>query len=111
MRIKAVLALTAMTLVMAVGPALAGTRSVKVGDNYFGKPGGETIHVSRGTTVRWTWAGANPHNVTVLRGPSRFHSGTMTTGSYSHRFTRAGTYTLYCTVHGASIMSMRVVVR
>jgi plastocyanin len=49
------------------------------------------------------------HNVTVRSGPSTFHSRTQAQGSYSHVFTRPGTYALYCTIHPS--MKMTVVVR
>jgi plastocyanin len=88
-------------------PALAATKSVKVGDDYFVKPGGATVTVKHGTTVQWVWKGALAHNVTVRRGPVRFHSRTQTRGSYSVRLTKRGTYTIYCTIHGP-VMSMKI---
>jgi plastocyanin len=91
--------------------ALAGSsKTVKVGDNYFVRQGGATVTVRRGTTVTWRWNGSAPHNVTVRRGPARFHSRTQVHGTYSRRLTRAGTYTIYCTIHGP-VMSMRIRVR
>ena len=49
--------------------------------------------------VEWEWEGHNQHNVTVTRGPVKFHSKTMSSGSFSKRLTRKGTYTIYCTIH------------
>ena len=49
------------------------------------------------------------HNVVVHTGPAFFSSKTQVRGSYSHVFTRKGTYALVCTVHPK--MKMTVVVR
>jgi plastocyanin len=84
----------------AAVPALAATRSVTVGDDYFVRKGSApTVTVKRGTTVRWVWRGKSPHNVTVRRGPVRFKSTTKRRGTYSRRLTRRGTYRIVCTVH------------
>jgi plastocyanin len=45
----------------------------------------------------------------VHTGPSSFSSRTQVRGSYSHTFTKRGTYRLVCTVHPK--MRMTVVVR
>lgn len=102
----AALALTALI----AAPAGARTRGVKVGDDFFGRPGGVTLHIHRGDRVRWRWTGHNPHTVTAIRGPKRFNSGIRTRGTYTHRFTRRGTYLIQCMVHGP-MMRMRIVVR
>jgi plastocyanin len=104
--------LVAGLLVPAVTPAFAATKTVKVGDNYFVRPRGvPTVTVSNGTKVTWTWTGKNLHNVTVTRGPRKFHSGSKKSGRFSRTVNRAGTYTIICTVHGASDQSMKLVVR
>ena len=55
--------------------ALAATKTVKVGDVYFVKRGTpQTVTVSKGTTVKWTWVGNLPHNVKVTKGPVKFTS-------------------------------------
>jgi plastocyanin len=100
--------LAAMGTAYVAGPALSKTRSVEVGDNYFVRDaGGATVKLKKGARLKWEWEGKNPHDVTVKSGPSKFHSTTKRTGTYSHRFTRRGTYVIYCTVHG-SAMSMKV---
>lgn len=92
-------------------PAVAGTRSVEVGDNYFVRDaGGATVKLHKGQSLRWRWEGKAAHNVTVSKGPQRFHSKTQSSGSYTHRFTKAGSYTIFCTIHGPK-MSMKVVVK
>lgn len=59
-----------------------------------------TLHIARGTTVRWLFQDANtPHNVTS-RGRTKFrNSHTKQSGSYAFRFTKTGTYKYVCTIH------------
>ena len=93
-------------------PATAATVRVKIGDNYFVRSSGvPRVKVDKGTRVQWVWRGRSAHNVKVTRGPARFGSSTMRSGTFSKRVRRAGTYTLVCTVHGASDQSMKLVVR
>jgi plastocyanin len=94
---------------IGAGSALAGGKTIRVGDNWFVKPGGATVTVARGTTVTWRWTGSAPHNVTVRKGPVRFSSRTQTRGSFSKRLVKPGTYSLICTIHGpAMTMKLRV---
>jgi plastocyanin len=96
-----------VSLGVAVPAALAATKSVKVGDNYFVKDKGvPTVTVKKGTTVKWNFAGDAPHNVTVSKGPVKFKSKTMSSGSFSKKVTKAGTYKIFCSIHGASDQSM-----
>lgn len=95
----------------AVAPALAATK-VKVGDNYFvRKSGVPTVTVNKGAKVKWKWTGKSVHNVTVAKGPADFRSTTKSSGSYTKKLKKKGTYTLVCTVHGAKDQSMKLVVR
>jgi plastocyanin len=95
--------------------AVAKTRTVPVGDIYFVKDDGRrnTVTVRRGDTVRFRWVGRLDHNVVATgANRSRFRSiPTRSRGSVRRRFNRRGTYTLYCTLHGAAQQSMRVRVR
>jgi plastocyanin len=105
-------AVVAGLLVAAAVPALAATKKVSVGDNWFvRKSGVPTVTVNKGDKVTWVWNGKSVHNVTVTKGPAKFKSGSMTSGRYSKKVSRAGTYTIICTVHGASDQSMKLVVR
>jgi plastocyanin len=109
LRIATVLALFAGLL---AAPAFAAAKRVRVGDNFFVRDGAvPTVTVSKGTRVTWVWNGRSLHNVTVTKGPVRFRSGNRTSGRFSKRVSRAGTYTIVCTVHGASDQSMKLVVR
>ena len=112
MRKLIVVSLSACALVVLTATAFAATRTIKVGDNYYVRSSGTpTVTVSKGTTVSWRFAGNAPHNVTVSRGPVKFRSSTRSSGSYRKKVTRRGTYTIYCTVHGASDQRMKLVVK
>jgi plastocyanin len=104
--------LAALSLLLFVAaPAVSKRKSVEVDDNYFvhrGDP--RTITVKRGDRVEWEWEGVNPHNVTVRRGPVRFHSRTKASGKYVKTMRRRGTYRILCTVH-APTMRMRLKVQ
>lgn len=77
-------------------PALAATSTVQVKDNKFVA---NRITVKKGTTVKWVWKGKAPHNVTVTKGPAKFSSKTFAKGTFSKKLTKAGTYTIVCTIH------------
>jgi plastocyanin len=82
-------------------PAVAkapATHKAKVVSDYFSP---SKITIKLGDRVRWTWdsSGFEQHDVTVDSGPATFASPTQSAGTYTHRFTKAGTYHLYCTVH------------
>jgi plastocyanin len=91
-------------------PALAAhTRTIKVGDFFFVKDSNHTptVHVAKGTVVRWKFTGLEAHNVTVIKGPAKFHSRDMDRGVFKHRVFKPGTYLIECTIHG---FKMRLVV-
>jgi plastocyanin len=91
-------------------PALAATRSVKVGDDYFVRKGSiPTVTVKKGTKVTWRWSGKDLHNLAVTKGPAKFRSSFKSSGTYSKRVTRTGTYTIVCTIHQPDMaMKLRV---
>jgi plastocyanin len=99
-----VLALIPAGVAAAALPAVASephaeaakTKRVTIGDLFFKK---SSVTIKSGDTVRWHWVGIAPHNVTVKRGPSKFHSKTKTSGSYSKKLRKRGTYRYICTVH------------
>ena len=84
-----------------VPPAAA---AVTVADNSFSP---ESARIATGGTVTWTWAGANPHNVTFSTGTD--NSMTQSSGTFARTFADAGSYSYLCTIHGSS-MSGTVVV-
>jgi plastocyanin len=101
----AVLAAVAVAGVAALAvPAMgAATKTVKVLDFKFTP---KTLTVKKGTKVTWKWGGKVIHNVTVQKGPKKFHSATISTGSYSQTLTKPGTYNIVCTIHIAQGMVM-----
>jgi plastocyanin len=104
-RLLAASAAVAVVAVVFAIPALAATRSVTVGDNFFRA---KSLTVRKGTTVTWTWRGKVKHNVTVRQGPVKFKSGTKARGTYSKRLTKAGTYRIVCTIHPGMAMTLKV---
>jgi plastocyanin len=76
-------------------------------------PGAATV--ASGGTVIWTWASCNDgeyggggcatHNVTFDNGSAG--SASQNQGTYSRRFTTAGTYGYHCTLHGSPTSGMR----
>ena len=97
LRLTVAIMVMAMSAVAAV-TAYAATTTVTIKDDLFAP---KSLTISKGTTVRWVWKGSSPHNVTVKSGPAKFASPTQRKGAYSKRLARAGTYRLYCTIHGA----------
>jgi plastocyanin len=96
----------------SAAPALAATKKVTVGDNYFVEDGGvPTVKVAKDTRVKWVWRGKSLHNVKVAAGPVKFGSDPKRSGSYAKRLKRAGTYTIVCVIHGADDQSMKLVVK
>jgi plastocyanin len=65
--------------------------------------------VRHGTKVTWKFQDGTDHNVTVKRGPAKFHSKDIARGTYSHKLTKRGTYKLICSIH--TDMHQTIVVR
>ncbi len=103
--VAAALLLVGVLAVAAGAAAAAGPKTVKLGDNFF-KP--TKVTVTAGTTVTWKWTGGNTHNVTVVSGPEKFHSGDQDTGTYSHVMVKPGTYKIVCTFHPGMEMTLKV---
>ncbi|MEO6204003.1 MAG: hypothetical protein ABIO67_01265 [Mycobacteriales bacterium] len=102
---------TALGLALAT-PAGGALSGVRVGSFYFedASAGDGKIVVNEGDQITFAFQGNAQHSATV---DGLFDSGrksspqTYTTGALS----RPGTYTLYCTVHGASRHSSTLIVR
>ena len=65
-----------------------------------------TLGISRGEKVKWVWEDPAEHNVTF----HGFHSRTQESGTYTVRFTRAGTFQYHCTIHVSEGMKGKIVV-
>lgn len=100
--------LVLVIVVATASLAFAATKSVTVkksGSKFLWSPNKLTL--KKGDTVRWSWKGNVPHNVTG----SGFKSKTATTLTYTHKFSKAGTYTVVCTIHKALGQTMKITVR
>ena len=80
------------------GAHAAGSKTIAVRDSVFNP---KSITVSRGTTLRFVWAGRLPHNVV---GPGA-NIGARVTGSASVK-ARSGSYV--CTIHRGMKLSVKV---
>ena len=60
-----------------------------------------SVTVQTGQTVEWVWQdGAIPHNIDGASDLSDFDSGSLvTSGTWRHRFKKAGTYSYHCDLH------------
>lgn len=103
-------ALAALLVALVVAAPPSGTsaaiKRVRVADLSF-EPA--AVRVNVGDIVRWRWVGTARHNVTVSRGPRKFHSRTKREGRFAKRLGVSGTYRYLCTVH-PDAMRGRVVV-
>jgi amicyanin len=78
-------------------PAAQQATSVEI-MGYKYQPAALTIAV--GDTVTWTNHDTAPHNVVVTAGPEKFTSPTLQQGqTFTFTFTKAGSYSYYCSIH------------
>jgi plastocyanin len=82
------------------GPVSNATSTI-VGDFQYGS---ERISLERGTTFTWRFLGQFQHDVTVVGGPEGFSAPWSLTGVFKHRFTKPGTYRLFCSLHPAKMV-------
>jgi hypothetical protein len=80
------------------GPLRRNLRNTWVGDYAFGA---QRVSLRPGTRFTWRFLGGVEHDVTLASGPVGFSSPSMRRGSYTFRFTRRGTYHLFCSLHPA----------
>jgi plastocyanin len=74
----------------------SASASVSVGDNFYSPA---SVSIAVGDALTWTNNGQAQHSATADDGS--FDTGVFGPGaSRSHTFTRAGTFSYYCTVHG-----------
>src|SRR5436309_2670003 len=86
---------------------MAATRSVTIADDP--QTGGtyspSSITINQGDTITWSYpVGATQHTVTDRPNQGdTFDSGLLSSGgTFNHHFTKAGTFTYYCKVHGSA---------
>jgi plastocyanin len=102
---RRLLLLTTMIAAVFAVPALAATKSTTLQDDFFSKG---KVTVKKGDTVHWTWKTDEKHTVTALNG--KFGSKQTKTGSFRHKFAKAGKFTVYCKIH-PTVMRQKIVVR
>lgn len=69
------------------------------------------ISLRRGAKLRWRFDdGGELHNVTLASGPIGFGSENLDRGTFTQRFTKRGTYRIFCGLHPVA-MTESVVVR
>jgi len=87
------------------GAHVAAAHTVKLSGFSF-LPG--TLTIKRGDSVTWSWhVPKSEHNVTF----HSTHSRTGSSGSFTLRFPRAGTFNYICTVHVNKGMRGKVIVK
>jgi plastocyanin len=88
----------------------SGSPTVKIIDNAFVRERQRpVVRIHAGTTVTWRWTSRQSHSVLLRKGPERFSSPVRNRGTYRHRFTRAGTYRIVCSLHAPGMrMTVRV---
>ena len=88
----------------AAPQATAAAVTVKLKDSYFSP---SRLTISRGTAVRFVWAGKLSHNI-VGGGLPKSLARTKVHGTYNAVFSTAGTKTLICTIHPGMVLKLRV---
>ena len=73
----------------------------QVGDYRYGA---ERIVLDRGAAFTWNFRGSVQHDVTVVGGPVGFSAPWTQSGVFRHRFTKPGTYRLFCSLHPAKMV-------
>jgi len=90
--------------------AHAATTEVKIKD-YFFKP--DKVTIDKGDKVRWLWRGDDEHNVAIKKPGTTniaIASAFKTSGRFTHRFRKVGTWKIHCENHPGR-MRMKVIVR
>jgi plastocyanin len=104
-KLISLLVVAALTVALALSAvAFGATKKVGVKGLAFSP---KALSIKKGTTVKWSWSGSVPHNVTG----KGFKSKTAAKVTFSHKFTKAGSYTVVCTLHKAAGMTMKIKVK
>ena len=100
-RLITLLVVVAVVAAAIAVPALAATKTVRVGPQISFGP--KSLSIKSGDTVRFRWAGSLPHDVVITKGPgihgTKKISGIRTSGTVSKKFNTKGTYSILCQVH------------
>ena len=106
-RLIATLAIAAAGAAALAPSAGAGrAKTIQVGGDAY-SPAKQTI--KKGQKLRFHWTGGfDVHDVNVATGPQKFHSPLQATGTWVHKFKKAGTYALFCSQHPEMTMVVKV---
>jgi plastocyanin len=106
-RLIAMLVVVAAVAAAIAVPALAATKTVKVGPQRSFGP--KSLSIKSGDAVKFQWTGSLPHNIIITKGP---HRGTIskvrTKGTVVKKFNTKGTYTIVCQIHPGMTLKLRV---
>jgi plastocyanin len=72
------------------------TKVVSVRDDYY-RPG--SLKMKPGTTVKWVWDKNDLNEHSVVDEKGGFQSTEKLAGTFRHRFKKAGTWHIFCSVH------------
>jgi plastocyanin len=111
--VRLIVVLLAGAALIGAAPAQAGTKTVRIYDNYF-LP--DELKVARGSTVVWRWPGADEagdvHDVKLKSGPKgvkRFQSEVASTDfTFRRKLKVPGRYRIVCTLHAEMRMTITV---
>jgi plastocyanin len=103
----------AALLSAAPAQAVAKTKTIHIGDNYYTPA---SVKVKRGVTVKWKWPGfdqaGDVHDVKLKSGPKhvkKFHSQAAATDyTFKRKLKVPGKYKIICTLHEDMRMTIRV---
>jgi plastocyanin len=102
------LALAVTASVTSAAPDKRGSKTVKVEDDFYSPT---SLSVSGGTKVKFNWTGSHKHNVVKKKGPGGSFASSITSADgvqFEHKFSKAGTYKIICTVHPEMKMKINV---
>ncbi len=97
-----------LLLVVVAGANGRASKTVEVGDDFFNPT---SLTISKGTKVKFNWTGSDEHDVVKKKGPGgSFSSGATDADgvNFTHKFSKAGTYKIICTLHEGMKMKINV---
>jgi plastocyanin len=104
--LRKLLALAALMAAFFAVPAFAATTKTTLKDDFFPK---SKITVKKGATVKWAWSTKDKHTVSEINGKWG-SGGPKKKDTFKHKFTKKGTFTVYCLVHPVE-MRQKIVVK
>ncbi|MEA2385154.1 MAG: hypothetical protein QOH72_5125 [Solirubrobacteraceae bacterium] len=106
-RLIAMLVVIAAVAAAIAVPALAATKTVKVGPKRSFGP--KSLSIKSGDTVKFQWTGSLPHNIVITKGPRKGTiSKVRTKGTVLKKFNTKGTYTIVCQIHHGMTLKLKV---